>query len=357
MSPAWVWARAVVGPAQRRAAGAWVGCAIAAATLFGPTGLHCSDVTGLAIGDPPVGLVLVATWVLIFLPVARGIVRADEATYLRALPRSPWGPRLVGAAALVLLQGPWLALWVIGTWDAPGVGGAGPVLGVGVFAAVTLVLVALGRWRPRPRRATWPGWRSGGAALVGTHVRALARTGGDALLRAIGLAIVAGIVGGFFVRNNGLHGAGAGTLGASVLVVGLVPAQLSPVLVLLDSHRRTAWLAAATGISATSRAVSLFAVLAGVHLATAAIAAIAAQAVAGANGFLVLAPLGVALGTSLGAAGSVLRAAESPSANARIATNAIVGAAIAIACLGLLDLPGLAAVIAAGALGLVRSAA
>src|SRR3954465_10285204 len=104
--------RAALGPALRRAMALWVGAAILGAVIFGPTGMRPSDLTGLALHAPPVGLVLGTIWLLVYLPIARAIVRADEARYLRALP----GPRrsaiLASAAALVVFQLPWLVLWI-----------------------------------------------------------------------------------------------------------------------------------------------------------------------------------------------------------------------------------------------------
>src|SRR6185312_13698325 len=110
----WVWTRAVVAPAARRVAPVWIGAGIVGAVVFGPTGMQPRDLTGLALGAPAVGLVLVATWALLFLPAARVVVRADAARYLRSLPIPRWPAIAIGTAALVGLQLPWLALWLLG---------------------------------------------------------------------------------------------------------------------------------------------------------------------------------------------------------------------------------------------------
>ena len=69
-----VWFRAVVIPASRRADAAMLGSAIVGAVIFGPTAMRPSDLTGLALHDPPVGAVLAATWLLVFVPDRKSVV-------------------------------------------------------------------------------------------------------------------------------------------------------------------------------------------------------------------------------------------------------------------------------------------
>ena len=64
------WTRAVVVPASRRADGATLGAALIAAVAFGPTAMRPRDLTGLALGNPAVGAVLAATWLLVFVAAA-----------------------------------------------------------------------------------------------------------------------------------------------------------------------------------------------------------------------------------------------------------------------------------------------
>jgi len=109
-----VWTRAVVATAGRRAGGAWIGAAVIAAVVFGPTGLQPHDVTTIAWHEPVFAAVLCLTWVLVFLPTARVLVRGDAASYLRSLPAPRVTPLLVGIAALFVLQLPWFALWLLG---------------------------------------------------------------------------------------------------------------------------------------------------------------------------------------------------------------------------------------------------
>ncbi|HET9624977.1 MAG TPA: hypothetical protein VFP84_26600, partial [Kofleriaceae bacterium] len=105
-----VWARAVIVPAGRRAIATWFGCEIVGGLLFGSTAMKASDLTGLALHDPAVGAVLVATWLLLFVPIARAIVR-PQVGFLYSLPADPRLAWLVGSLALVGLQLPWLVLW------------------------------------------------------------------------------------------------------------------------------------------------------------------------------------------------------------------------------------------------------
>src|ERR1043166_4600490 len=88
------WTRAVVVPAARRAGAIWLGCAIVAAVVFGPTAMQPADLTGLALHDPGVGAVLGATWLLVFVPTARLIVRPRTA-YLASLPGNPRAARAI----------------------------------------------------------------------------------------------------------------------------------------------------------------------------------------------------------------------------------------------------------------------
>jgi hypothetical protein len=338
------WTRAVVVPASRRADGASLGAAIIAAVVFGPTAMRPSDLTGLALGNPAVGAVLAATWLLIFVPTARMIVRPPVG-YLYSLPGDPRAARAVAAGALVLLQLPWVLLWLAGE----GARGALVVL------ATTALAAGIARLPAPHLRATTPAWRRPATALAAIHLRALARRAGDALVRGAGLALLAGAAAGLLVRNNQLTGARAGTLAAAVIAVAAVPAQLGTALVTLGAHRETAWLAAATGISRAARLAALTCALAAVHLAAAALAAAAAMAVAGPTPWLPALALATALGTALGQARVLLAAEASPTAPTRIVIGAIVVAAVAVICLATLGAVGVLALLAITAAALVRA--
>lgn len=341
-----VWTRAVVVPAWRRAVAAWIGCAIVAAVLFGPTAMHPSDLTGLAFHDPGVGFVLGATWLLVFAPTARVLVRAAPAQYLYSLPGDPRGARLVAALALIGLQLPWLVLWTVGEG----------LLGLAIVLAMTAVIVGLARWRPPAFRARPPAWRHGGEALRGIHLRALGRRAGDALVRGAGLAVLAGAAGGLLVRNNQLEGEPAGVLGASIIAIVLVPAQIGAALVTLGAYRETSWIAAAFGIAPRTRITALVTAIAIVHLAAAAIAVAAAMVISGPNPWLALLAAAVALATSLAEARTMVASEASPAAAARIVVAAMVMTAIAVVCLAMLDAAGALAILAIGAFSLLMVA-
>ncbi|MEJ7596886.1 MAG: hypothetical protein WKG01_03155 [Kofleriaceae bacterium] len=341
-----VWIRAVIVPAGRRASAIWVGCAVVAAVIFGPTGLQPSDLTELALHAPLVGAMLAFTWILIFAPTARLVLRAEGAAYLRSLPGPHVAPFLIGTATLFALQAPWVALWVVGDG----------IRGLAIVVAVTLVIVVLARWRPPRAVAKWPNWRTDGAALRAIQLRALRRRAGDALVRGIGLALLAGGTAGLFIRNNHLRESAAAIMGASVIAVVLVPAVVGVLLVIVGAHRETAWLAATLGISRGQRVLAVVYAIAIVQLLACGIAIGAASVVADVNwttaAWLLGTSLGVALGTALWGARVLLAAEDSPSIASRTVAGSVVVASLAILCLGLFGVPGLAAFIATGVLAL-----
>ena len=357
-----VLARAVVVPAARRAASAWLGCAIIAGLVFGKQAMQPRDVTTLAQNNLAIGLVLATTWTLIYLPAARVLVRADAATFLRSLPAPRFTPALLVGGALVVLQLPWLVLWVLGA----------RLRGLAIVVGLTAVIAVIAAWRPRLRTRA-AAWTSPGAALRSIHLRALARRAGDSLLRGAGLAILAGCVAGLFVRNNALTGAAAAVMGASVLAIVLVPAHVGPLLVLLESHRASAWLAASLGISPATRTLSLALAVGLVHVGATAVALVAFCVVAHASPHVIGAALVVAVGSALGGTRVLIGTADSEQAArvaadssryetsrdmSRVATRtvaaSIVVAAAAVFALGVMGVTGLGAFLATMVLVLLR---
>lgn len=341
-----VWNRAVAVPAGRRAMAVWIGCAVAGGVVFGPQAMRASDLTELALHEPGVGFVLAMTWLLVFLPTARMIVRAAPAAYLYSLPVDRRGAWLVAGAALIGLQLPWLVLWTLGDG----------LRGVAIVLANTAVIVALARWRPRAAHARFPAWRSPGQALRSIHLRALRRRAGDALLRGAGLSVLAGAAAGLLVRNNQLTGERAGVLGASILAITLIPAQIGAALVTVGAHRETTWIADTIGIARHIRIAALVHAVATVHLAAAAIAVLAATIIAGVNPWLAILAIAVALGTALGEARAMIAGEASPTVAVRVVVGAIVVAAIAVICLSVLDAAGAIAILAIGAFALLTVA-
>lgn len=344
-SIAWIraWLRAVIGPAYRRAGAAWVGCAFVVAIAFGPTAMTPHDLTQLALHEPGVAGVLGATWLLIFVPTARLIIR-PSAAYLASLPGDTRATTLISALALIGLQLPWLVLWI---W---GEGARGAAL----VGAMTLVIAALARWQPPIAAPSTPRWRTSGQALRALHRAALRRRAGDALVRGVGLAILAGVAAGFLIRNNQLAGPAAGVYGAGVIAIVLIPAQVGPALVTLAAYRDTAWLAASTGMSPATRRLALVATTASIHLAAAAIASIAAAIIAPPTPWLGLA-LGGAIASALGEARTILVHEASPTIAARVVVGAVATAAVIVLALATLDAPGIAAAIAVAAFALIKA--
>jgi hypothetical protein len=388
-----VWSRAVIVPAWRRAAAVWAGAGIAGGIIFGPTGMHPQELTRFALGVPAVGAILALTWLLVFVPTARLVVRADAASYLRSLPGPRWSPVVVGGLALVGLQLPWIALWIVGD----------QLRGLAIVVALTAVIAVIALWRPRVRPAVIPRWTRDRQALRGVYTRALRRRASDALLRGAGLAILAGLAAALLVRNNALGGRDAAVLGASVISLLGIPGCTGALLPLLDAHRQTGWLASSLGISAAARVSVLALVVAGIYTVGALVSLAAtgfalswilegAASLAPTSGVAVIAdasvqtaPLsttlawigGVTLATSIASsmiatraiirAGSARHARDVTTARdaredrdergaaVRVGVGAVVASALAVLCIGWLGLAGVAASIALGVCALVTA--
>jgi len=285
--------------------------------------------------------VLAAIWLLMFVPIARVVVRADAARYLRSLPGPTIAPRLVGAAALVLMQLPWLALWVIGQG----------LLGLGVVIATTMVAVVIARWQPPPARARSVVWQRPRSALTAIYLRALRRRAGDAITRGIGLSVLAGMTGGLLVRNNQLDGEAAAALGTGVMTVVLVPAVVGLLITLVDAHRTSAWLASSLGISPVTRAVSLAIAVAVVYVTGAAIAIVAIAVVIGVTetstiAWLAATTMATAIASAIAVTRGLLGAEHSAVAAQKVVIAAVLTAAAAVVWLGLLGATGVAAMAA-----------
>ena len=332
-----VWTRAVIIPAWRRAAAVWIGVAIGAGMLFGGNGMKPADLTQLALHRPDVGAALAIIWLLVFAPTARLLVRGDGASYLRSLPGPAIAPVVLTAAALLGLQLPWAALWVLGEG----------VLGLGVVGIVTIAILVLARWRPPVMRARWPGWKRDGAALRAIHLRAIRRRAGDALVRGVGLSILAGGVAGLFVRNNQLVGPDAAALGSSVIAIVLVPAEVGVLLVILATHRSSAWLAASLGTTRATRIAAVVYAIAAIQVAATTIAVAVAVVVSDATiesaAWLAGTSLVVALASAMGCARVLIAGEDSPTIAARTVVGSIVVAALAVLCLGLFGEVGVGA--------------
>jgi len=331
----------------------WIGSGIVGAVIFGPTAMQPVDVTQLALHVPTFGIAIAITWLLLFAPTARVLVRAEGATYLRSLPAPRWTPRVIAASALVWLQLPWLALWLLGEG----------VHGLAIVLAFTAPIVALASWRPRPPRAGWPRWRGDRAALRGVYLRALRRRAGDALVRHIGLSILAGLAAGLFIHNNAFVDERAAVLGGGVIAIVLVPGAVGTLLPLVDVHHASAPLASSLGMSAPARVAVLASVVAIVYAGGAAIAAAAAalELDVVTLAWLAAAAVALALAMSLVATRMAVWAdrgepvADAPKdivsrndAAVRVVIGGVVAAALAVICLGALGIAGVLAMLVIG---------
>lgn len=351
-----VWTRAVVAPAYRRAGALWAGSAIVAAVIFGPTGMQPHDLTGLALHVPGAAAVLAATWLLLYLPIARLLVRAEGAMFLRSLPGRPSAAFALTACALVGLQLPWLLLWILGEHAR----------GLAIVVGFTLVITSVAALRVRPRKHDAPRWSSNLGALVGVYRRALTRRASDALLRGAGLAILAGLVGGLMIRNNGATGDSAATLATAAIAVVLVPGWCAALIPLVEAQRASLWLASSLGMSTERRIVALAIVVAAVYVAAMVIALGAVMLIAGSQ--LLVVPVGVAtaLGASLVATRSLVHADRHPAdaprditsrgpAATRVIVGALAGSAIAVVALVWLGAIGCLVGVAGGVVALTSA--
>jgi len=340
-----VWNRTVIVPATRRAMPVWIGAGITAAVIFGGTGMHPHDLTQLALHAPVVAGGLAVTWLLLFVPTARLLVRDDATRYLRSLPHAPWPPRVLATVAIILLQLPWLALWLVGEH----------VLGLTLAAAWTPVIAVVALWRGRVPRVGSRSWGGPARALLRVYVRALRRRASDAVIRATGLALLAGATAGLFVRNNQLEAAEASVLATAVIAVVLVPGWVGCLLPLVEAHRASAWLAQSLGIGARTRVAVLAMAIFGVYVMAMGIAVGAAALVLGDLATAAwLAALGIPTGAALAllASRAVIWAERSDSVAARTVIGSIVASAIAVLLLGWLGAPGVVALVAIAVLAI-----
>ena len=340
-----VWMRAVIRPAGRRALPVWIGTGIVGGTIFGGTGMHPHDLTGIALRSPAIALGLAATWLLLFVPVARLLVRDDATRFLRSLPHAEWPPRLLGLGAVLWYQLPWLALWLVGE----------NVLGLALALAFTPIICAVALWRGKPPRVGDRRWGGPARALLAIHLRALRRRASDALIRGAGLALLAGGAAALFVRNNELTGSAASVLASAVIAVVLAPGWAGALLPLVEAHRASAWLARSVGASEALRRAMLGVAIAIVYGAAMAIALGCAAIVVGdaaTVGWLALVGLAVAAGLALIVTRGAVWADASEFTAARVVTGAVVASALAVILLGWLGAAGAAGLVAIGVLAL-----
>ena len=337
-----VWMRAVIVPSARRALPVWIGAGIVAGVIFGGTGMQPHDLTQLSLHAPGVAIALGVTWLLLYVPVARLLVRDDATHFLRSLPHR--SPRALTVIALVGFQLPWLLLWLLGEH----------VLGLVLATAFTPIIALVALWRPRLPHAANVHWIGATSGLRKVYTRALVRRAGDALIRAAGLGLLAGGAAGLFVRNNQLEPEAAGVLASAVIAVVLVPGWVAALLPLVEAHRASAWLARSLGISEPARLAVLGWTIWKLYVAATALAMIPAAILLG-DPLTILAVAGIAVGTATALAVLVTRFVVWAERSvvvvaARVVIGALVASALAVILLGWLGAPGVAALGAVAAL-------
>ena len=340
-----VWIRAVIVPASRRALPVWLGAGIVAAVVFGGTGMMPHDLTQLALHVPLAGAALGLTWVLLFIPTARLLVRDDATSYLRTLPFAPWPPRVLAVLAIVLLQLPWLALWLLGEH----------VVGALLALAITPIIGLLALWRAKPPRVRRGSWGGPARALLRVYLRALRRRATDSLIRATGLAVLAGGAAGLFARNNDLAPQQASVLATAVIAVVLVPGWVGCLLPLVEAHRGSAWLAQSLGIGEKTRVAVLGAAIFVVYVVASVVAVGVAALVMGdpaTAGWLAALGLPSGIALALLSTRGVIWADRSNTPPAKVMIATIVASACAVLLLGLLGAAGAGALFALGVLAI-----
>lgn len=237
----------------------YAGIAVLAGILFGGNGMDAADVTRLCRQRPLGGVLLYCLWLLVSLPVARVLLSAPAATYLRWLPVPRWRFLVVHGLHLALSQAPWVLLWARGEGAAAGLaacasgiaghallrchprplveGLAAPALILGLLQPRPLVLLAVAlpvmavslrrAWLVAPLRDGAPRRPlvrgPAGVALSLAHLAVLLRGHRPALLRAGLLAALASVISFLAVRNNhvSIRTGGAGGEAASAVSLGV----------------------------------------------------------------------------------------------------------------------------------------
>jgi len=243
----------------------WTAVAVLAAVVFGGTGMQPGDLTGPATRSWRFGGVLVASWVLLVIPVGRAILDPRGSAYLRALPVARWRRGAITAGIAVAAQGPWTLLWWLGAGAA-----AGAIATAGAAATMLAIAEVADRivW---PHRT--PRWRGAIRAVIGAHVRVLRRERGAALVRAAGIAALGGALAGMIARANQLAPAEAVWWVLAVGAIALPMAVGALALPVLDTDRKLDWLLRTSGCSWPARVLAAGVVLAAVGVALAAVAA------------------------------------------------------------------------------------
>jgi hypothetical protein len=348
-SSLWVgaWLRAVALPGWRRAAAVWASLAIIASIVMGPTGLLPSTVVNLLVHSGAAAALLAGLWLALFHPVAKLVVRAEAASFLRSLPAPAVAP-LLPALTLAAMELPPLVLFVAG---------GEPGLGAAVWAGCCALSYAMASVQVPGRAPRALRWRTPGQALRAVLASRLLVD--DALLRGVAFAGIAGAGAGLMIRNNQLIGAAASTLGLGTVIVLGTPAWAAILQPLAVVHRRIWPTCASSGMPAATWVGSLAAVLAGALAGLCSVAGLLASRVAAASAADTLRMVGGAAALGAGIGLGAVRVSEwatrAKMVAERVLTGTLLIAAIAALALGLFGELGIVAVVTIAAVALVKT--
>ncbi|UQA57692.1 hypothetical protein [Polyangium aurulentum] len=371
-------ARTLLGLSARAAypvgAPIYLGLAIVASVLFGPTGMRASDVTRAAGGSVAFTIALWSGWLLLALPIARAAFAPRSALFLRWMPAPRWIFLLAGAGCLFAIEAPFILLFGRGAGLL-----AGFVAGILATAGHSLLLARSSRpldlaaaalfgfavvARPAPallvpialvaavlgvraafRRAPEIGARAPRSFVSPrSPLPALAVALAAVVIRGeapvIGRALALGALGGLVIPLAALghdltEPSSIGALSIGVLGLALAPGLSGIGAAVMRAERSAEWLLDAAGTPSSLRAAAAAAVCAAFGAAVGlGVGALAAAGLGGASRILVgvrVVAIGGALGAAIGAvlAGSARVAGSSPKRADRNMLAALLWAAAA----------------------------
>jgi hypothetical protein len=335
-----VWLSTVGRPVAARAVPTWLGVAIVAGVVMGGNGLYPRDVIALASSSVRAVAVLAGAWLLLTAAAVRVGFGAPGAAYLRSLPG---GPRWHGFAIVVcaaLVHAPWALVWFAG-------GGAarGAAAWAGMTAA-SLVVVAGGAVLAVPAREPW--WASPWRALVGAHVRALARRRVSALAAGAGMAALGGAFAALVIGHEAIDARGAAIISGACGALALAASLIAATAAVAEADRQVEWLAVAAAVPGGTRRLARAIVLGGLGAMAALVATGATAAVAS----LPAAQLGATAATNATLGLGLGLGAVEVSARARDGGRVVIGMLLlgitALVLIGLFSLLGVAAFLAIG---------
>jgi hypothetical protein len=284
--------------ALQRGLALYLSIAIFAFVIFAGNGLNASTVVHAAEGAPWLRLILLATWTLATLPVARAILVTPETFFLRSLPVPRWRMLVVFGAFLALAELPWVVvfvrgggwllgfaaltaataahtLWIAGRMPAAQIGlaavglswAAAPVAARAAVSTTALAVGLLRAWRlapegPRGSRSS-PLPTPAVLALTVAYALISWRRHGVLLVRACLITASAGLFAFALLRNNDDM---RDELGARVALSLFIPAVLLSATTfaapMIECERNAEWVLSTCGTSTPLRRNALAALLA-----------------------------------------------------------------------------------------------